>query len=312
MATPSQWVSGARPRTLPVAVAPVAVGTAAAFAGGRAQLLPALLALVVSLALQVGVNYANDYSDGIRGTDDVRVGPVRLVGQRLAEPAEVRRAAGGSFVVAAVSGLSLVAITGTWWLLLVGVACVLAAWYYTGGKRPYGYSGLGEVFVFVFFGLVATLGTEYTQSGAVSWPGLLGSVGVGALATAILVANNLRDIPTDAVQGKNTLAVRLGDGGTRTLYTGLVGVSVVVVLACSILQVVAPTPGQAGSPTPVGYGVPSALLALLSYVLALPLLRVLRRGATGRDLIPVLAGTGRFQLVWSVLLAAGVAASPHL
>jgi len=315
MATPSEWIAGARPRTLPVAVAPVAVGTAAAFAGGRAQLLPSVLALVVSLALQVGVNYANDYSDGIRGTDDVRVGPVRLVGQRLAEPTEVRRAAGLTFVVAALSGLALVAITGTWWLLLVGLACVLAAWYYTGGKRPYGYSGLGEIFVFVFFGLVATLGTEYTQSGSVSWLGLLGSIGVGALASAILVANNLRDIPTDAVQGKNTLAVRLGDGGTRTLYTGLVAVSVAVVLGCAALQVVSPQPeGPAtlDALTPRGYGVPSALVALPSSVLALPLLRVLRQGATGRDLIPVLAGTGRFQLVWSVLLALGIAAAPHL
>ena len=306
MATPSQWIAGARPRTLPVAVAPVALGTAAAWAPDRAQLGPALLALVVSLALQVGVNYANDYSDGIRGTDDVRVGPVRLVGQRLAAAGQVRLAAGLSFLVAAVSGLVLVAVTGTWWLLLVGVGCVLAAWYYTGGSRPYGYSGLGEVFVFVFFGLVATLGTEYTQSGSISGLGVLGAVGVGSLASAILVANNLRDIPTDSVQGKNTLAVRLGDAGTRALYTGLVAVSLVVVLACAGLQVVAPSAGAGDR------GLPTALLALVAYLLALPLLRVLRSGATGRDLIPVLAGTGRFQLVWSLLLSVGIATAPHL
>ncbi|MEO3937982.1 1,4-dihydroxy-2-naphthoate polyprenyltransferase [Dermatophilaceae bacterium Soc4.6] len=315
MATPSQWIDGARPRTLPVAVAPVAVGTAAAFARGEAQLWPAVLALVVSLSLQVGVNYANDYSDGIRGTDDVRVGPVRLVGQGLAAPTQVRMAAGISFVVAELSGLALVAVTSTWWLLLVGLGCVLAAWYYTGGKRPYGYSGLGEIFVFVFFGLVATLGTEYTQAHSISWMGVLGSVGVGALASAILVANNLRDIPTDSVQGKNTLAVRIGDGGTRALYYGLVAVSVAVVLVCAALQVVTPPPADPGALrtlSPLGHGAPSALVALPAYVFALPLLRVLRRGATGRDLIPVLAGTGRFQLVWSLLLAAGIAASPHL
>ncbi|MDQ2758566.1 MAG: 1,4-dihydroxy-2-naphthoate polyprenyltransferase [Actinomycetota bacterium] len=315
MATSSQWISGARPRTLPVAVAPVAVGTAAALARGQAHLWLAVLALVVSLSLQVGVNYANDYSDGIRGTDDVRVGPVRLVGQGLAEASEVRRAAGLSFVVALLSGLALVALTSTWWLLLVGLACVLAAWYYTGGQRPYGYSGLGEVFVFVFFGLVATLGTEYTQAGSISWLGVLGSVGVGALASAILVANNLRDIPTDSVQGKNTLAVRLGDGGTRSLYSGLVAVSLAVVLGCAGLQlgtVPLDDPGALAALRPQGHGVPSALVALVSYGLAVPLLRVLRRGATGRDLIPVLAGTGRFQLVWSVLLAAGIAAGPHL
>ncbi len=185
----------------PAAVAPVVVGTAAAHAVGRADASAALLALLVALALQVGVNYANDYSDGIRGTDAVRVGPVRLVGQGLAEPAEVKLAAWLSFFFAALAGLALVAVSQVWWLLLVGVLCVLAAWYYTGGSRPYGYAGLGEVMVFVFFGLVATLGTQLTQAGRVTWAGLLGAVGVGALVTAILVANNLRDIPTDREQG---------------------------------------------------------------------------------------------------------------
>ncbi|MEO7059203.1 MAG: 1,4-dihydroxy-2-naphthoate polyprenyltransferase [Lapillicoccus sp.] len=297
MATFSEWVAGARPRTLPVAVSPVAVATGAAYAIGRAAWLEAALALVVSLSLQIGVNYANDYSDGIRGTDEVRVGPIRLVGQRLAAPRSVKLAAFASFGLAGVVGLVLVVLTGAWWLLVVGALCVVAAWYYTGGSNPYGYRGLGEVFVFVFFGPVATLGSEFVQAGRVTWPGVLGSIGVGALATAILVANNLRDIPTDSVGGKHTLAVRLGDAGTRRLYLGLILVSVLVTAACGAV-------GAGGAPT--------ALVALLAYPLAVPLVRVLRSGATGRTLIPVLAGTGRFQLVWSLLLALGIAAAPHV
>ena len=178
----------------------------------------ALLALLVSLALQVGVNYANDYSDGIRGTDHARVGPVRLVGQRLATAANVKLAAMFCFGAAAVMGLALVALSEAWWMLLVGAASIVAAWYYTGGKRPYGYSGFGELFVFVFFGLVATLGTMYTQALRLDLAGWAGAVGIGALACAILVANNLRDIPGDAASGKRTLAVRLGDRATRVLY----------------------------------------------------------------------------------------------
>ncbi|GAA1892058.1 1,4-dihydroxy-2-naphthoate polyprenyltransferase [Lapillicoccus jejuensis] len=303
MATFSQWVAGARPRTLPAAVAPVAVGTAAAHAVGRADASGALLALLVSLALQVGVNYANDYSDGIRGTDAVRVGPVRLVGQELADPAEVKLAAFLSFFFAALAGLALVAVSQQWWLLLVGVLCVLAAWYYTGGSRPYGYAGLGEVMVFVFFGLVATLGTQLTQAGRVTWAGLLGAVGVGGLVTAILVANNLRDIPTDREQGKLTLAVRLGDRGTRVLYVALVVVSAAAVVGCAALQVWSDADRTAllGHP-----GWPWALLGLLSLPLAVPLVRGLRSGATGRDLVPVLSGTGRLTLVYALLLGVGL------
>ena len=185
-----------------------------------------ILALVVALALQVGVNYANDYSDGIRGTDEARVGPVRLVGQRLAAPGNVKLAALLSFGAAGIVGLALVALSGAWIMLPLGALAVLAAWCYTGGDNPYGYRGLGEVYVFVFFGLMATLGTQYTQADAVTWFGVLGAVGVGAVASAILVANNLRDIPTDTEHGKRTLAVRLGDRRTRLLYTGLVAVSV--------------------------------------------------------------------------------------
>ena len=290
MATPVQWVSGARPRTLPAAVAPVAVGTGAAAAAGGARWGPACLALVVALALQVGVNYANDYSDGVRGTDARRVGPFRLVGSGAAAPAEVKRAALACLGLAAVAGLVLVAATGSWPLLGVGAACLLAAWYYTGGRRPYGYRGLGEVAVFVFFGLVAVAGTTYVQAGRVGLAALLGGIGCGALACAILVANNLRDIPTDRAAGKRTLAVALGDARTRSLYGGLLGAAYAVVPALALLTT------------------PATLLALLSAPLALGPLGTVRSGATGRDLVAVLGGTGRLQLVYGLLLALGLAA----
>src|SRR5450631_71815 len=293
MATLSQWVEGARPRTLAAAIAPVLVGTGAAYALGKPQLAFALLALLVSLALQVGVNYANDYSDGIRGTDQERVGPVRLVGQRLADPGNVKLAAMICFASAGLLGLALVALSAAWVMLPVGAASIAAAWYYTGGKRPYGYSGLGEVFVFVFFGLVATLGTTYTQALSLSAASVAGAVGIGALASAILVANNLRDIPTDQAHGKRTLAVRLGQARTRQLYAGLL----IVALGCVVV---------------VGTIHPSALIALLSFVLAIPLLRRVLGGALGKDLIPVLSGTGRLELLYGALLAIGLTAAPHL
>jgi 1,4-dihydroxy-2-naphthoate octaprenyltransferase len=288
MATLSQWVEGARPRTLPAAVAPVLVGTGAAHALGRSDGAYALLALLVSLALQVGVNYANDYSDGIRGTDADRVGPVRLVGQGLAKAANVKLAAMLAFASAALLGLALVALSGAYPMLLVGAASIAAAWYYTGGRRPYGYSGLGEVFVFVFFGLVATLGTTYTQALSVSPAAIAGAVGVGAIASAILVANNLRDIPTDQDHGKRTLAVRLGQPRTRTLYAALLALALACVLVAGVIH-------------------PSALIALVSFVLAIPLLRRVLGGALGKDLVPVLSGTGRFELVYGSLLALGLA-----
>jgi 1,4-dihydroxy-2-naphthoate octaprenyltransferase len=289
MATPAQWLEGARPRTLPAAVAPVAAGTGAAAAVDGFSLGRALLALVVAVSLQVAVNYANDYSDGVRGTDADRVGPLRLVGSGVAAPAAVRRAAVIAFLVAAVAGLVL-ALLVAWWLVLVGAACVIAAWYYTGGRSPYGYRGLGEVSVFVFFGLVATVGTTYVQAREVTTASVLAGVGCGALACAILVANNLRDIPTDTAAGKRTLAVRLGDGRTRLLYVGLVFTAYAVVVLIGL----------------------DHLLVIVTLGTALPAVRPtlgVIYGARGRDLVPVLKETGLLLLVYGVVLGVTLALS---
>lgn len=290
--TARQWVAGARPRTLAAAVAPVLVGTGAAIDLGAIEPLRAVLALVVSLALQVGVNYANDYSDGIRGTDAERVGPVRLVGQGLAEPAAVKRAAFAAFGVAAVVGLVLVALSGTWWLLTVGAVSIVAAWYYTGGRNPYGYNGLGEVFVFVFFGLVAVLGTTWTQALEVSVAAVLGAVASGLLACAILVVNNLRDVPTDTASGKRTLAVRLGEGRTRVLYAAMLVGAFGCVVATALHA-----PGYLW-----------VLLALAPAPLAGVAAATVLRGAWGPGLVPVLAATGRLALLLALLLGLGLAA----
>ncbi len=288
MATPAQWISGARPRTLPAAVSPVLAGTGAAAALGRADAPRALLALAVALALQIGVNYANDYSDGVRGTDDERVGPFRLTGSLAASAGSVKAAAFAAFGVAASAGLVLVALAQAWWLLAVGAASILAAWYYTGGRRPYGYAGLGEVFVFVFFGLVAVLGTTFTQAGRLSPAAWAAATGIGALACALLVANNLRDIPGDERSGKRTLAVRIGAGRTRLLYAGLVAAAGLAV-------------------APAALGRPWALLALGAGALALSPLKAVLRGAQGRALLPVLRDTGRLELGYALLLAVGLA-----
>ena len=287
MATLSQWIEGARPRTLPAAVSPILVGTGAAYQTGHVVWAYAVLALVVALALQVGVNFANDYSDGIRGTDEVRVGPVRLVGQRLAAPRSVKIAAFACFFFAALMGLALVGLSELWIMIPIGAAAVVAAWYYTGGTRPYGYLGLGEVFVFVFFGLVATLGTMATMTPPTA-AGWWGAIGVGALASAILVANNLRDIPTDREHGKLTLAVRMGESGTRAFYVALVAVAFVMTGLASLTS-------------------PWALLSLLAAPLVVRPIQAVVGRATGPGLIPALAGTGQFQLAWSLLLAVGLA-----
>jgi len=290
VASVEQWVEGARPRTLPNSIAPVLAGWGAAAALGASHWVRALLALVVALALQIGVNYANDYSDGIRGTDAVRVGPMRLVGSGVAAPSAVRTAALGSFAVAGVAGLTLIALAGQWWLLAVGAACLAAAWYYTGGTRPYGYAGLGELAVFVFFGLVAVLGTQYVVSGRITPTGGFAAVAVGAMSAAVLVANNLRDIPTDAATAKRTLAVRLGDRRTRMLYTALVAVPFAVTLGLAISRW-------------------TALAALLALVFAVPALRRVRGGANGPELIRVLRDTGLALLVWAAATAAALAFS---
>jgi 1,4-dihydroxy-2-naphthoate octaprenyltransferase len=249
----------------------------------------ALLALIVAVALQVGVNYSNDYSDGIRGTDEARVGPVRLVGQGLAPAGEVKRAAFLSFAVAMLAGLGLVLLTQKWWLLLVGLACVAAAWLYTGGKHPYGYLGLGEIFVFVFFGLVPVIGTFYVQALTVTTSSVIAACGVGFLSCAILVTNNLRDIPGDTVSGKRTLAVRLGESRTRALYLALViGAAIcVIVLTVTYSR--------------------SAVLALASFALAVTPVRIVMSGARGRDLIAALKGTGTLVLVYGIVLGLGLA-----
>jgi 1,4-dihydroxy-2-naphthoate octaprenyltransferase len=281
--TVGQWIEGARPRTLPAAVAPVLVGTGAAAAAGGASPVRALLALVVSLALQIAVNYANDYSDGIRGTDTRRVGPLRLVGSGVTSPAAVKRAALAAFAVAAAPGLVLAALT-TWWLVAIGAAAILAAWFYTGGSRPYGYRALGELSVFIFFGLVATIGTAYVQVERVTAAAVAGGVGCGALACALLVVNNLRDIPTDSVTGKRTLAVVLGDRRTRLLYLALVAVAFLVAVALVPLT-------------------PWTLLTLAAVPLAGRPVRTVTAGRQGRDLVPALRDTGRLQLAYAVLLA---------
>ncbi|MDO5701330.1 MAG: 1,4-dihydroxy-2-naphthoate polyprenyltransferase [Bowdeniella nasicola] len=288
MATAADWLEGARLRTLPAAIAPVILGAGGAIGLGGFSIPRTLLAAVVALALQVGVNYANDYSDGIRGTDDVRTGPPRLTGGGLTDPKNVKHAAFASFGLAGLAGLVLVALSGQWWLLLLGVAAVAAAWFYTGGSTPYGYLGLGEVFVFIFFGLMATAGTTYTQTLAVSWPIWLASCGIGLIACAILMVNNVRDIPTDSVSGKHTLAVRLGENGARRAYAAMLGGALLLGLATA--------PAHPG--------------AFALVILIYPLWRLsspVLAGRTGTALIPVLRDTGFFEIAYALVLAVALA-----
>lgn len=289
MATLTQWVAGARPRTFPNALAPVIVGTGAAAWLHSAVWWKALLALAVALAITVGVNYANDYSDGIRGTDDDRAGPMRLVGSKLATPRAVLTAAVTSLSIAALAGLAL-AVVSQPWLIAVGVACLAGAWLYTGGSRPYGYAGFGEVAVFVFFGLVAVLGTQYTQALRIDGVGVALAVATGALSSAVLVANNLRDIPTDRLAQKMTLAVRIGDARTRVLFQFLLIIAGLLTLALMLAT-------------------PWCAAGLVATPLAVRAATPVRRGRGGSDLIPVLRDTGLTMLVWSVAVAIALVVS---
>ena len=288
MATPAQWISGARPRTLPNAIVPVMVGTGVAIGEGGFVWWRALLALLVALSLQIGVNYANDYSDGIRGTDDERVGPMRLVGSRAATPRQVLTAALSCFALAAVLGLVLVVAIQAWWVLLVGAAAIAAAWFYTGGKHPYGYRGLGELAVFVFFGIVPVVGTAYVQTEQLSWAALFASIPVGLLSCSMLVVNNLRDVGTDGQAGKRTLAVLLGAERTRTLYVACQVIPFVVALAMIPIT-------------------PWAALVLLAAPLAVQPIRTVLGKAVGPALIAVLQQTGKLQMAYGLLFAVGLA-----
>lgn len=283
----NRWVEGARPRTLPAAIVPVAVGSAAAVGVVDSFIWwRALCALLVSLALQVATNYVNDYADGERGTDDARVGPVRLVGSGLATAKEVKLAALAAFGVAGVAGGALALSVGPE-LFIVGALSMLAGWAYTGGPKPYGYLGLGEVFVFVFFGLVATVGSTYVQTESVTGLSVVASIPVGLLSVALLVINNLRDIPGDTESGKRTLAVTIGDGATRMLYVGLFVVIAMTIVVSSVDRL-------------------PALIGLLGLGLAVAPIQLVRSGALGADLIPVLGNTGKTQLVTGLLLAGGL------
>ena len=281
------WLAGARPRTWPAAVVPVVVGTAAASGVVPIIWWRAAAALVVSVAIQVATNLVNDYADGTRGTDHARVGPLRLVGSGLVPAGTVKRAAMLSFAVAAVAGAALAWAVGPE-LLAVGAVSMVAGWAYTGGPRPYGYLGLGELFVFIFFGVVATVGTTYVQTERITGLAVAASVPVGLLSVALLVINNLRDIPTDARSGKQTLAVRLGDAATRRLYVAIVVVVALGIVACGVSRW-------------------PALLGLVGLTAAVAPVRTVTRGAVGPQLIPVLGATGRFQMITGVLLAVGLA-----
>ncbi|MFM8520901.1 MAG: 1,4-dihydroxy-2-naphthoate polyprenyltransferase [Acidimicrobiaceae bacterium] len=282
------WIQGARPKTLPAAIAPVVVGAACAQLEGSTQnnWLNAVFALVVSLALQVAVNFANDYSDCIRGTDKNRVGPLRLVGSGAKKPADVKKATFLAFGVAAVFGFALAATT-TWWLLLVGVFCFLAGWFYTGGKHPYGYLGLGEVFVFIFFGVVATMGTTFVINEQLTRLSFLASVVVGCLACALLAVNNLRDITGDKISNKKTLAVRIGEPGTRKFF-----ISLFIVAGLAVVM--------------IALSYPAAMIAMLGFVGAIKPIKRVYDGATGADLINVLIMTGRVQILVAISLSVGL------
>jgi 1,4-dihydroxy-2-naphthoate octaprenyltransferase len=281
MTTREQWIAGARPKTLPAAIAPVLVGTA--FAGYNASLFNSFLALVVALGLQIGVNYANDYSDGIKGTDANRVGPMRLVGSGAATPEAVKKAAFISFGIAALAGV-YISSRSSWLLLIVGALALVAAWTYTGGPKPYGYMALGEVSVFIFFGVVATVGTYFIHVDSVSREVILVSFAMGAIACAILVLNNLRDLEKDAAANKRTLAVVMGDQSTRDLYKWLMFFALIIAVALSFFSFY-------------------YLLGLIALPLIAKSVRAVSKGAGGPALIQLLANTGRIQIIYAVALS---------
>lgn len=279
----NKWILGARPRTLPAAIAPVFVATA--LAGSDWNWFRAALALKVGVWLQIGVNYANDYSDGVKGSDDNRIGPTRLVASGLATAAQVKRAAFISFGIASIAGIWLSLLSSPW-LMVVGVAAIAAAWGYTGGKNPYGYSGLGEVSVFVFFGLTATIGTFYSQTGRITALSILCAVPMGALSCAILVVNNIRDRAQDELVGKRTLAVRVGDSKARKGFVALLAIAHISALATLV---------------------PSSLLTLAVLPLTISLSRAVLSGETGPSLIPLLGKTGKLQMFFGALFALALA-----
>ena len=287
------WFQGARPKTLGAAIAPVLVGSSIAFYEKSFNLTISLLALLVSVSIQIAVNYANDYSDGIKGTDDQRVGPVRLVGQKLASPKSVKTAAILFFLIAALAGLIITILSQQWWFLLLGLSAIVAAWTYTGGPKPYGYAGLGEVFVFIYFGLVAVIGTTYAQTLFLKPYFLLYAISIGLFASAILVANNLRDREKDKQNNKNTLAVKLGDQKTRNLYVLLMLLPFILIVSLFMYN-------QINSGTRIGATIQIQLLAL---VLAWKSIKPVINKVSGKDLIPVLVNTGKTELLWALLVS---------
>ena len=278
----NKWILGARPRTLPAAIAPVVVATA--LVGSDFNWFRAALALKVAVWLQIGVNFANDYSDGVKGTDADRVGPTRLVASGMATASAVKTAAFVSFAIASIAGAWLALLTSPW-LILIGVISIAAAWGYTGGKNPYGYKGLGELSVFLFFGVVATMGTYYAQTEQITLLSFIVSIPMGALSCAILAINNLRDRPKDALVGKLTVAVRIGDRNARLMYVALLALAHLAAIATLI---------------------PTALLTVLALPMSIALSRQVLSGISGKELIPVLGRTGKLQMVFSILLAIGL------
>ena len=281
------WIEGARLRTLPLAIAPVAIGAGAADSVQAFDLTLSMLALAVALFLQIGVNYANDYSDGIRGTDDYRVGPLRLTGSKSVRPEAVKLAAFAFFGLAAASGLAIVLITGMFWLIAVGLAAIVAAWFYTGGKNPYGYAGLGELAVFVFFGLVATIGTTFVQVGFIEFNAVLGGIASGLFASAVLMVNNIRDIETDKLASKKTLAVMLGKKTATGLFLVMIWTPFVILSFFTLLY-------------------PATLMGFASLLLVAPATLIVLTANSSKELILVLKLTSFASLAYALALAAGL------